>query len=220
MTGSRHGRLRTRPPGADPGTDRLVRTGLTATAGIVLAGTGAQLLSYAFAGGRIPALDSVADGGVFGAVGDASLAAAAVAAWAVLVRVRPTGAAAVALPPLLTFLAVDKTFRLHDHVPHWLVVYLPLLLAAFVCLVVVGLLLSPRCLRLVVAGLALLAGSFLIHLYGEWFLSAVGASPTTGWPVQLKAAVKHGSEVAGWLVIALGLAAGLRDRTGRHPTAP
>jgi hypothetical protein len=135
-------------------------------------------------------------------------------------RARPKGAAEVALPALLTFLAADKTFRLHDHVPHWLVLYLPLLGAAFGCLVVVGRRLSPRCLRLIVAGLALLAGSFLVHLCGEWFLSAVGASPSTGWPVQVKAAVKHGSEVAGWLVIALGLAAGLRDRAGRRPTVP
>jgi hypothetical protein len=210
---------RSRSP-EDPGTDRLVRTGLAATAGVVLAGTATQLLGYALAGSRVGALDSAADGGVFGAVGDASLAAAPAPAWAVLARERPRGAATVALPALLTFLAVDKTFRLHDHVPHWLLFYLPLLLCAFVCLVAVGRTLSPRCRRLIMAGLALLVGSFLIHLYGELLLAAVGASTTTGWPLQTKAGVKHGSEVAGWLVIALGLAAGLRDGAGRRPSDP
>jgi hypothetical protein len=38
----------------------------------------------------------------------------------------------VVLPPLLTFLTVDKVVRLHDHIPHWLVFYLPVLAATFV----------------------------------------------------------------------------------------
>jgi hypothetical protein len=116
----------------------------------------------------------------------------------------------VVLPPLLTFLTVDKTFRLHDHIPHWLVFYLPVLAATFVAVAAVAHGLSPPCFRLTAIGLALLVGSFLPHQYGEWLLPYLGGSDT-GWLFQVKAAVKHGVEVAGWFIVALGLAVGLRE---------
>jgi hypothetical protein len=116
----------------------------------------------------------------------------------------------VVLPPLLTFLTVDKVVRLHDHIPHWLVFYLPVLAATFVAAAAVARGLSPRCVRLAATGLALLIGSFALHQYGEWLLYHLGGSDT-GWLFQVKAVVKHGLEVAGWLLIALGLAVGLRE---------
>ena len=133
----------------------------------------------------------LSDGGLFGLVGDISIAAATVAAWIVLLRARPVRAAMVVLPPVLTFLTVDKTFRLHDHIPHWLVFYLPLLAGTFVAVAAVARRLSPRCLRLTAVGLVLLIASFLLHLYGEWLLHYLGGSDT-GWLFQVKAAVKHG----------------------------
>jgi hypothetical protein len=177
---------------------------------VVLAGTAAQLIGYELFHGRVPALNSASDGGLFGLVGDISIATATVAAWIVLVRVRPVRVAMVVLPPLLTFLTVDKVVRLHDHIPHWLVFYLPVLAATFVAAAAVARGLSPRCVRLAATGLALLIGSFALHQYGEWLLYHLGGSDT-GWLFQVKAVVKHGLEVAGWLLIALGLAVGLRE---------
>jgi hypothetical protein len=197
------------------GTDRLIKAGIVAVTAVVLAGTAAQLIGYGLFHGRVPALDSASDGGLFGLVGDISIATAAVAAWAVLVRVRPLRAATVALPPLLSFLTVDKLVRLHDHIPHWLLFYLPVLAATFVAVAVVARRLSPRCLRLTAIGLVLLIGSFGLHQYGEWLLHQLGGSDG-GWMFQVKAVVKHGLEVAGWFVIALGLAVGLREHDRLH----
>jgi hypothetical protein len=62
-----------------------------------------------------------------------------------------------------------------------------------------------------VAGLALLCASFLLHLVGAQVLHWLGGS-STGWLFQVKAVVKHGAEVAGWCLITLAFAVGLRER--------
>ena len=196
--------------GSSTGTDRLITAGIATVSGVVLAGTAAQLLGYGLFHGRVPALDSASDGGLFGLVGDISIATATVAAWIVLLRLRPVKLATVVLPSLLSFLTVDKLVRLHDHIPHWLLFYLPVLAATFVAVAAVARRLSPRCFRLTAVGLALLIGSFGLHQYGEWLLYHLGGSDS-GWMFQVKAVVKHGLEVAGWFLIALGLAVGLRE---------
>jgi hypothetical protein len=198
--------------------NQLTQVGVLATILIVLAGSAAQLINYEVFDERIRALDSASDGGVFGAVGDIALALAAISAWLVAARVRSARWVAAALAGLLTFLAVDQAVALHDHIPHWLAFYLPVLLASFVCLVAVahGIPGHPRhgvgyggdhpvVDRLVGAGLVLLIFSFLLHLFGERLLLDFGLSDTAGLAYQLKAVVKHGTEVAGWLLIALGL---------------
>jgi len=188
----------------DVGTDRFTRLGIGVTIVVVLAGAVAQLISYRFFGQRIQALDARSDGGVVGAIGDVALAAAAVAAWILAARVRSARLVPVVLAVLLTFLAADKVVGLHDDIPHWLAFYLPVLLATFICLVAVGR--GPAGMdRLIGTGLALLAFSFLLHLFGERLLLGLGAGNTTGLAYELKAVVKHGTEVAGYLLIALGL---------------
>jgi hypothetical protein len=201
----------------DVGTNRFTKLGILVTIVVVLAGSAAQLINYGFFDQRIRALDSSSDGGVFGAIGDIALAAAAVSAWVLAARVRSARSVAVALAGLMTFLAADKVARLHDHISHWLAFYLPVLVASFICLVVVARGLSgrpqfrvdrdagrPVVDGLIGLGLLLLVFSFLLHLFGERLLLALGAN-STGLAYQIKAATKHGTEVAGWLLIALGL---------------
>jgi ubiquinone/menaquinone biosynthesis C-methylase UbiE len=173
------------------------------TGGIVLAGSAAQLVNYGFAL-DVPALESSRDGGAFGVIGDIALASAALAAWIVLARARVRHAAIVALPVLLTFLAFDKALRLHDEIPHWPQYYVPILLATFATLVLVGRGLSAQCRQLMLVPLALLGMSFLIHLTGESVLDKLGLAGD-GWARQLKAVIKHGAEVAGWLLVTLAL---------------
>jgi hypothetical protein len=191
-------------------TKHLIAAGIAATGAVVLAGTAAQLIDYGFLDGRVAALDSATDGGIFGVVGDVSLALATAAAWTVLIRMRPVTAATVALPPLLTFLTIDKVFRFHDHIPHWIVVYLPLLAAVFVAAVSIARRLSSLCFRVIAIALAMLAGAFLINRSGDWILREVGGWDN-GWMWQAKAVVKHGLEVAGWLLMALGLYVGVGE---------
>jgi hypothetical protein len=190
--------------------ERLIAAGIAATGAVVLAGTATQLIAYGLLGDRVALLDAGQDGGIFGVVGDVSLVLAAAAAWIVLIRMRPVTAATVALPPLLTFLTIDKAFRFHDHIPHWIVYYLPLLAAAFVAAVSIARRLSSRCFRISAIALVMLAGAFLINRSGDWILREVGGLDN-GWMWQIKAVVKHGLEVAGWLLMALGLYAGVEE---------
>jgi hypothetical protein len=210
---------------------RFTRLGVLVTIVIVLTGSAAQLINYTFFGQRIPALDPGSDGGLFGAIGDIALAAAAISAWGLAVRVRSTRSAAVGLAGLLTFLAADSVMRLHDHIPHWLAFYLPLLAAVFICLIAIARSRSGRPWfrghhgadravmdRLIGVGLLLLVFSFSLHLYGKRLLLDLGLSDTTGPTYQIKAVVKHATEVAGWLLITLGLLR-LSLARGRHPGA-
>jgi hypothetical protein len=90
---------------------------------------------------------SASGGGLFGLVGNLSIASATLAAWIVLLRLWPRTVAMVALPLVLSFLTIDKIFRLHDHIPGWPVFYLPLLAATFVVIAAVARRLSPWRLR-------------------------------------------------------------------------
>ena len=192
--------------------DHLAAVGLASVTLLVLAGTVMQLVGHGFFHDRVNVLNSASDGGFFGFVGDIALTSAALAAWVVLLRLRPMSALTVALPPILTYLAVDKIWRLHDRIPGWLAFYLPLLAVTFVAVAAITSRMSARCFRLAVAGLALLSASFVMHLVGDQVLHWLGGS-STGWLFQVKAVVKHGAEVAGWCLITLAFAVGLRERS-------
>jgi hypothetical protein len=207
-------------PGRAPsGTkaDRFTRIGVVATILIALATSAAGLIDHGL-DLNVPVLDSASDGGVFGALVDVAVGAAAASAWLVVARARSARSVATVLAVLLTFLAVDQVSGLHNHVPHWLAFYLPLLLASFVCLVAIarGLPGLPRVRtgqgaadavveRLVGVGLVVLVFSFFLHLFGERLLAGLDVASPAGWAYQVKAVVKHGTEAAGWLLIALGL---------------
>jgi hypothetical protein len=219
-----------RPVGmSGTGTSRFTRLGVLVTIVIVLCGSAAQLVNYGFLDQRIRALDPGSDRGVFGFLADVALVAAAVSAWVLAARVRSARPVAVVLAVLLTFLAVDDVVRLHDHIPHWLAFYLPVLAAVFICLAALtrghpGRFRSradpgggrAAVARLIGVGLLLLLCSFLLHVFGRRLLLDLGLSDTTGLAYQTKAAVKHGTEVAGWLLIALGLLR-LGSHLTRHP---
>src|SRR5215471_3373855 len=198
------------------GADRFTRLGIIVTVLVVVAGAAAQLIDYAFFGQRIRALDSASGGGVFGVIGDFAVAAAAVSAWLLAVRVRPARWVA-ALAALLTFLAADRVTGLHEHISHWLAFYLPVLLASFMGLAAVARgpsgrlrfgfyrgIRRPVAARLIGVGLALLAFSFLLHVAGQRLMLELGVN-SEGLAYQIKVVAKHGAEVAGWLLITLGL---------------
>jgi hypothetical protein len=176
------------------------------TIAVVAAGTVAGLANYALRL-EVDVLDSSSDGGAFGLVGDLALASAAIAAWAVLGRVRPRAQATAVLAVLLSFLALDKAFRLHDEIAHWPDYYLPILGATLTALLLVARRLPAESRPLIVFGLALLGISLLIHFTGDTVLEKLRASDE-GWAHQLKAAIKHGAEVAGWLMVTLSLVLG------------
>ncbi len=197
--------------------DRRATAAVAGSAAVVVAGSVAQVANYLLGLG-IDVLDSTDDGGILGVVGDLATVSAAGAAWLVVVRVRPTRADVVALPPLLTFIAIDKVVRLHDHVPHYLVVYAPVLLGALLCLLAVARRAPRSAARLLLAGLAFLAVSLALHVVGERVLLELDLE-SAGWAHQVKAVVKHGCEIEGWFLVAIGLVStavrGRRDRVSR-----
>ncbi len=72
---------------------------------------------------------------------------------------------------------------------------------------------TPR--RLLRIGCALLVGSFFLHLLGGPLAHAVGGEHS--WTYQVVAALKEGTEVAGWLIVGLGCwRAGAGDRATRR----
>jgi hypothetical protein len=198
-------------------TDRLTKAGVVATILIVFAASAAELIDHGF-DLKLQVLDSGSDGGLSGALADIAIATAAASAWLVTARMRSARPVAAILAVLLTFLAVDQVLALHTHIAHWLAFYLPLLLASFVCLVALARGIpwlsradagqhtgSAVIVRLIGGGLALLVISFLLHVFGERLMASLGLSNPAGWAYQVKVVIKHGTEVAGWLLVALGL---------------
>jgi hypothetical protein len=104
---------------------------------------------------------------------------------------------------MFAVLFADSVTRLHEHVPHWPVVYAPIVgaLAAAVVVVAAG---RPAA-RLVVAAVALLCVSLAIHVAGPHVVRALGWSPY-GVAFQVKVALKEGSELGGWVMLLTGLA--------------
>jgi hypothetical protein len=194
-----------REPRRRDGPDRLVAVGIVATVAIVLAAAVGQLVDYFAFDLRIRALDLATETSALDVVGGFGLLSAAAAAWVVLARDRRRTGAAVVLPPLLSFLAADDIFRLHDSVPHWQLLYLPVLFATFVALVVAATRLPHRSRHLIGASLVLLTLSYFLHRYGEDLVDAIGVS-RAGVLYQFKVIAKHCAEVEGWLLVALALA--------------
>ena len=187
------------------GPSRSELVGATAVAAILVFALASQLVDYGVYELRLRWLDSNEETGVLGLLGQAAIVAAAASAVWVAARVRE--ATPVVLAILLAFLAVDHVAKLHEDVPHWRLTYLPLL--AVTLLALAGVARGPvRGARaLLTCGVALLAASFAIHETGGWLMERL-ATGSDSVAYQVKAAVKHGTEVAGWLLIALGLARG------------
>jgi hypothetical protein len=150
--------------------------------------------SYEWSWSHFASIAAIALGAVLCAVG----ATRAGARGAADGRRRAWRAAAV----LMGVLLADNVTRLHEHVPHWPVVYAPLVvgLGVAVAAVAAG---RPGA-GLVHAAVGLLCLSLVIHVAGPKVVSALGWSPTS-LAFQVKVALKEGSELAGWVLLLAGL---------------
>jgi hypothetical protein len=131
---------------------------------------------------------------------------------------------------ILGFLALDEISSLHAHVDqiNWgKTLYAPILLILGVCVwrLADG---SDQRARLL-AGSATLMVSFAIHVFGLHFVQALGWG-TVSWAYQVKVGLKQGTELAGWLIVAIGLwrlvlsgpvlASGAHADAGSHASMP
>jgi hypothetical protein len=67
------------------------------------------------------------------------------------------------------------------------------------------------------AGLVLMATSLLLHKVGLAADSSTASDYT--WAYQITGMVKHGSELAGWMLLATGIAAGVEGHAARRVTS-
>lgn len=174
---------------------------------VAFAAACAQVVDYAVWRNAVRALDMNTHASVFGVV---SLFALAIACGA-SIRLAATrasgvgrwGVAGLSLLPAL--LVVVLGLRV-VHPTRVNVLSLPFVVAAFAVLwwdagaprVDAGLVIRWGC--------ALLAGSYLARVLGPSGYSA-GGYVATSWPGQLTLVVQHSSELAGWIVVAIGLLA-------------
>ena len=132
-------------------------------------------------------------------------AAIAVAAAASLLAGWLGRSSALVLSALLAFLTLDDAIGLHEQVPAWKLVYLPLL--TVIAVLLWRLSSDSRFARSTLRiGLALLAFSLVGGEIAEWQVVRQGWGPSDlGY--ELKILVKDGSEVVGWIFVAAGLIA-------------
>lgn len=192
--------------GANPsradGARRVIIVGLCLAVGTVFLQAACQAIDFGLFHLDLRIIDSNHHKSVFGA---ASVLAQTAAAAAIILRAaRPSRVRSVRmlLGALVASLAVVRALVSYD-----LAMLLPPVAVVF------GLLCwlarrDQRAIRLtVLASLALLVCSFALHAVGP--AADVGPGQVDGsWTFQLTAMVKHGAELAGWMLLATGMLAG------------
>ena len=111
----------------------------------------------------------------------------------------------IAVTGILAFISFDEISSLHstiDQMSWGKLVYTPILLALCLCLWKI----SARSARNIElrAGLVTLLISFGIHVFGPHIVHVLGYG-TSSWLYQTKVALKQGTELAGWLLVVMGL---------------
>jgi hypothetical protein len=158
----------------------------------------AQSVDFGVYGLRVGSLDSSTDGGVFGALGLVSTAAAAVACLLLAARRQKATSCRLAALAITAILALEL-----GEPPHAAALAAPAGVAAVLILWRLGE--EDAAVRRVLrAGAIVLAASYLVHLVGASLLSHFGYAENT-WPYQAKVIVKHGGELVGWTLVAGGL---------------
>jgi hypothetical protein len=180
--------------------DRIADWGVRVALLLGAAGALAQLAAFRFDLDRA-ALDSSADGGIFGTLGVIVFAAAVAAAWLVAAA-RPK----LRVQALSCALLLSGVFALEvTDVPHARAIAAPLGAGAIYLLLRLGR--TDRAAgRLLRAGCIVLVVAYLGHAIGVRIVDAFDQGPDS-WAYQVKAVVKHAGELVGWTLVTSGLAA-------------
>ena len=188
--------------------ERVVTIGVLITLATVIAQTAAQSIDFGVFDLRLRVLDSNHHRSIFGV---ASLLAQAVTIAAVAARGAwaPRSEGWVVLAALVGALLILRIANAYDAV-----LLLPLVTAIFLLFLRLTSDDPPRPRAIVWAALLLLAFSFGMHVLVPKIDSVSSAG--NSWAFQIKAMLKHSAELAGWMLLATGLAAaargGLRSR--------
>ena len=186
---------------AEAVTQGVARWGVRVAIVSALAAAVAQFVDFGVYGLRIRQLDMSTHASVFGVLSVLALVTAGGAAVLLAVAETTRRGALLVLPPLLAALLALRVLQ-PTHVLLWA---LPFAAATFVVLWWCCGTPASATRRLIRAGCAILIGSYAIHALGTSVVSALGYGPAS-WPYQIKLVVKHSGELAGWTIIATGLA--------------
>ena len=199
---------------------QVLAVGLLLTAAVVLAQMASQWIDFHFFDLRLRALDSGHHLSVFGA---ASILAQAVAAATIGLRavsMRRPGWLLVGVP--VGVLIIPRALMRYE--PVFARYDVPILVVPLTVIFVVLCALTFRDARrvrfMVWGSLVLLACSFALHGVGPQ-ADADGRATTYlithTWAYQATGMLKHGAELAGWMLLATGIAAGSLASRGRRP---
>jgi hypothetical protein len=171
------------------------------TAVLAIAATVGHLVDYAAFDFRIRALDTNTHASVFGALSLVALAASFAAAAITAVKEPEQRARGAALAAVLAILLALRVVHPEDVV----LLALPMIAAAFV-LLWSWRTSDARARRVLRAGCLLLAASLVVRRFGFDAVKTLGYGIDT-WAYQVRVALKHSSELAGWLLVAIALLA-------------
>ncbi len=134
-----------------------------------------------------------------------SPAAVLIALVASIVLVLRTGQGSIrVLPFALAIVLVLATRHIGESIPYWQVLLLPPLGVTLVALWIAARDLNPSTGRMLRSGCLLLVIAFSLHVFGAAILRHLGFG-VDSWPYQVKIALKEGSEISGWMLIAAAL---------------
>lgn len=197
-------------PAADR-TRRVIVAGLLLMAAMVALQAVTQAIDFSVFHLRIRAFNSDKHDSVFGVASLlAQMAVAAASGWRSS-RVERHRGAWLALGALVAGLVLVRGLT------HFNAAALAVPLACVFCLVCWLTWRDPAGARAIVwAGIIVLATSLLLHKVGLAADSSTASDYT--WAYQITGMVKHGAELAGWMLLATGIAAGIERRRASEVT--
>lgn len=197
----------------------VITAGLLLTGAVVLVQAASQWIDFRVFDLKLTVLDSDHHASVFGAM---SISAEVVAAAAIALRgVSTRRASWLLVAAVVGVVTVPRALMRYE--PVFERYDVPILVAPLtvVCIVLCALTFrDPRRMRFIVWGsLALLALSFALHALGPQADAAVTKEylAPDSWSYQLTGMLKHGAELAGWMLLATGMAAAsVASQRARH----
>jgi hypothetical protein len=198
-----------------PSSTQVMAAGLLLTAAVVLAQTVGQLIDFRVFDLRLRLLDSDHHASVFGAL---SILAEAAAATAIGLRaISARRVAWLLVSAVVGVLAVPRALMRYAPLFERYDVAISVAPLAVVFVVLCALTFRDvRRVRFVVWGsLALLTCSFALHAVGPQADSGTTAYVATDtWAYQATGILKHGAELAGWMLLTTGMIAAASARRG------
>lgn len=210
------------PPDAPAAADRLLTLASALAVVAVALQAVTHLANFAFFDLDVEQLDAGGDSGAWAWASTVATFAAAFAALLLAAAGRGWEARWLVLAGILAFFSFDDLVQIHEYAGDWVeeagipeewelrraiwpALFLPLLATGLVLMLRLARSAPPRERRFLVVGLGLLVAAVAIEATTPVFFWLDWEQET--WPYELEQVVEEGLELAGWILIAAGIAA-------------